>query len=75
MNILRLSTAFFDGNGKIRTVQLTKPAPDTIVRPFNHRSTGFIATDDISGAKGHADPAAFAPVAKDDLIVSFSGQQ
>ena len=61
--------AFFDGDGEIRTVYLTKKAPDAVVGMFDNGCAIFVATYNILGAEGTADAAGLAPVAKDDLIV------
>jgi hypothetical protein len=52
-------------------VNFAKPAPNTIVRSFNHRTSGVVAAYDLFGAKRTADTAGFTPVPKDCLIIQF----
>ena len=62
---------FAYGDGKVRTVQLTKSATDTGVGMLDDRRTGFAFADDAFGTKGTANAAGLTPVAKYKLGKMF----
>ena len=61
---------FSYANGKIRAVQFTKPAADTVIRSLDDRFSVAPEADDLFGAECGAYPAGLAPVPKDDGIVA-----
>jgi hypothetical protein len=63
------SITLFNGDREVWTVKFTKPAPNTIVRPFNHRASSPVAAYDLFGTKCNADTTSFTPVPKNCLII------
>jgi len=57
-------------NGKIRAMEFTEPAADTVIRPLDDRFPVAPEADDLFGTERGTYPAGLAPVPKDDGIVA-----
>ena len=60
---------FFDRNGKIRTVELAKTAPDAFIGMFDNRTPHIITPDNFFWAECYADTTGFTPGGYDHWII------
>ncbi len=60
------------GNSKIRTVENTKTAANTVISIDHNRLVEFVHLINLPGTKGNTNAAPLAPVPKNLLIVEFT---